>query len=209
MVDGRRVRGDRGDGGRRGRSSATAALRIGLALLVLGGTTGVAGCADPGAGSPTPSAVVESAAPSPAATLSDEEALRIAEETYRAYMDAEIAVVNDGGAQPERLDAMATVEFSEVKSRVISKAQNEHLRIEGKPSLELSSLQGVHIIDAVTSITIYTCVDVSGFRITGPDGTDVSGPDRVDRSRMVIRVDNSEISWKLAQAEPWSVSLAC
>jgi len=180
-----------------------------LALLVLGGTTGVAGCADPGAGSPTPSAVVESAAPSPAATLSDEEALRIAEETYRAYMDAEIAVVNDGGQHPEWLDVVASDQYQESKVRIIDRARGQGIRLEGKPVVDHFTLQGLIQSANVQRINFYFCVDISAYIVRGVDGVDLRDPNRPVRFPLSAFVDNSEGSWKLGGVEEWSGQSFC
>jgi hypothetical protein len=156
-------------------------------LLVAAGAVALiltmTGCGDPPPPvTPTPTS---SAAP---VFASDEEALAAAEESYRAYTEVADQIFHEGGADPDRLTAVATGDFLDA-----SIAGFENVREKGWHSIGHSTFDSLELqrIDSSPSgiVSAYLCGDVSGVEVVDSDGVSVVAADRPDRTYFEVIFD--------------------
>jgi hypothetical protein len=72
---------------------------------------------------------------------SDEEALQVATETYRAYLVVSDAILRDGGLEPERLRTIATTELAAQEAKGYNDFAVQGRRLVGETKLLKSRLQ--------------------------------------------------------------------
>ena len=150
-------------------------LSAAAAALLL---TSLAGCIDPGP--------VKTPVPTPSATpvfASDEEALAAAEAAYAAYLAVSDAILQEGGANPDRIDEVATPSVT-----VEEKKGFADFAEKGYVSIGATTFHGVQLESYETDpslvtdvVRIYVCTDSSGV-----DVRDVSGASIVPSDRDVL-----------------------
>lgn len=153
---------------RRRRSLALTAA--GVVALVL------SGCVGSPDSTPTPSPS-ESSSP---VFASDEEALAAAEAAYGRFLAVSTEVTNDGGANAERLDEVATGKALEDERAAAVRFGNDGLRTTGVIEFTFRDLQSNVLDEEGTAVvTIYVCDDLRGLDLLARDGSSLVAEGRV------------------------------
>ncbi|MBH0099470.1 hypothetical protein I6E68_10010 [Salinibacterium sp. NSLL150] len=149
----------------------------GVLLLVL-----LSGCV-PSDATPPPEQTASFVAP----YASDEEALAAAEEAYAEYSRVSDEILIEGGADPQRLGAVATGDFLNVSIEEMREFEAEGYRATGITTYSDLVLQryspGAGPIDI---IGLYLCSDVSGTDVLDAAGKSIIEPTRDDVSTMQV-----------------------
>ncbi|MDF0512427.1 hypothetical protein PX701_02215 [Agromyces sp. H3Y2-19a] len=156
------------------RPIATALAAAGLAGVLV---FGLSACS-PGPGpkpSPTPTASAEPI------FASDEEALAAAVKAYEAYDKVSDSIINDGGADPERIDAVVTARYApQLRDEFVAIAE-AGLRSSGVATVDSVSLVSNAERDGLATVSIYFCRDLSDARVLDKTGADVTPEGREER----------------------------
>ncbi|MFT4284557.1 MAG: hypothetical protein QM598_06970 [Protaetiibacter sp.] len=163
-----------------------------LAALLLGGCT----TPDP---TPTPPHTTD-AAP---VFASDEEALAAAEEAYGKYIATVDAILNDGGASPERLEPLVSAEIYANEVTGFAEIAENGWRGKGATQANLS-LQKYD----KSELTSYVCEDISGTDILDGDGKSVVKPNRQTLLPYVVTFDLHD-HLRILEKERWDGSSVC
>lgn len=143
----------------------TAAALSGLLVLAL------AGCTSP---EPEPT-------PTPGFS-SEEEAFAAAEETYRAYVDAENARRDD----PSAPDPQVLLTGQALATDIESKQRFDELGVHLVGPSEVASFAGQATSRDRTRVTAIVCVDSTGARLMDESGGDVTPADRDPMLGLVV-----------------------
>lgn len=168
--------------------------RLPLALLLAGLTLG--GCA-----TPTPMPTVPPATAEPV-FASDEEALAAAEEAYGAYMAAADAVINDGGAAPERIQPFVSEELFGQELGGYQILLENGWRGTGTSTFSLT-LQRFDDDEVV----VYACDDVSATDVVDASGNSVIRAGRASIVPYEVELDPHD-SMRIVRKELWGAG-AC
>ncbi len=142
----------------------------------------LAGCA----GTPAPE-------PSTSASLSDEEAFAVAEETYRAYVDALNEVDLADPATFEPVYALTTGELNAQDRESFSTWYAEGFTLTGEAGIRQVSLGSLDRSGNDLIVDLNVCYDVTAVDVLRPDGSSVVDPGRPDIQPLQIseKVDSS------------------
>ena len=154
-----------------------------LAALALGFLLAVSGCSSENPSyAPAPPPGNDGFAAEPL-FASDEEALEAAAAAYRAYYAVVDQILNDGGANPERLNSLVAPNILEIERVGYASFSEQGYRGSGSTSVDTVVLQQYNVMarPAQVLITIYACVDVSKTDAVGAKGTSVVVPNRQTR----------------------------
>ena len=141
-------------------------------------TLSLSGCIGAPAPAPTPSSST-SAEP---VFASDEEALAAAVEAYGLYSAVSAEVTADGGAEPGRVDSTVTEGYAVTLHEEFDALAELGLTIVGDTKIEDEGLTESGYDVEGAKVSIYFCRDVSGVRVIGADGVDVTPADRDERT---------------------------
>jgi hypothetical protein len=153
------------------RRIAAAGAAAGVLALVLSGCVGT----------PAPTSTPSASSPAPI-FASDEEALAAAVEAYELYSSASAEVTADGGAEAERVDPTVTQAYAVKLHDEFDALEDVGLTMVGTTKIEDAKLAESGYDEQGASVSIYFCRDVSGVRVIGEDGADVTPSDREDRT---------------------------
>ena len=170
---------------------------IAAALLLVG-------CTGTDAAPPETAPVTEAAspAPEPSPTLSDEEALRIAVETFQAYLDASVQVLDSGGDPNGVLESLSTEGMAEDRERTIQLAGEQDWSVSGTVEVFNEVLNRVLHQDGVVEIVIDACTDTSTTETLDADGTPTRPEDSDTLSAVEVLVIGSRDEFRLDKIEP-------
>ena len=147
-------------------------------------------------------------APTPSATpvfASDEEALAAAEAAYAAYLAVSDAIVQEGGAKPERIAPHVTEEQLPATLDGFKAFVDGGLRSTGA-----SAFDGMTIAQFdETTIDAYVCLDITNVRIIDATGTDVTRADRDNRLPLELGFEVSPTGLLIARSDAWSGNDFC
>ena len=169
---------------------------------------GLTGCVQP-----VPRVIPTSEPSSKPVFATDAEALAAAKKAYVAYLAVSDAVGNDGGKNAERLAPVVTKEWlpTELKSYVELAKSGEHLT--GSSSFTLFRQEQVsQSQQAVVTVVVYVCDDVTASRVINANGKDITPETREDIIPLQVTFANpSEGSTQLLVGgnKPWSGSNFC
>ena len=147
--------------------------RLPLALLFAASAFALTGC--------SPEAAVPSAPPSAEAEplfASDEEALAAAEAAYREYLTVVNTVLQEGGADPERIQPLVSDEVWADDLKGAERWQQDGLTSIGETTLEKSVLQQVISTESSTEVVSYNCLSNTGVDVLNDAGESVVSADR-------------------------------
>jgi hypothetical protein len=140
--------------------------------------------------------------PSPASTsdapfADEDEALAAAQETYEEFMAVANSIMAEGGASPERLDAIATPSVAAFEKRGFEKLVARDLKVGGTSIVTTAILQSYTptSTDGRGIVVSYFCVD--GSAVTVVDG---SGASVVDES--VPALTAFQVTFDLLETSP-------
>ncbi len=167
-----------------------------LALLVVA-SLALVGCVPGDQPAPSP-------APTEAAVFaSEEEALAAAEEVYGNYLATLDAIFEDGGENPERLLDFASPEVFEQEAAGFERFQSQKLRGLGASTFT-ARLQSY---EAIGSVTIYVCEDISNTDVLGHDGASVVAPDRTNQIPYEVTVAGTPL--RVVMRDVWPMGDIC
>lgn len=177
----------------------TAIIASALVALTLAGCTAGDSTAEPtdtasAAPSATPLAPGADAPGSEAYELpfaSDDAARDAATAHYEAYLATSIAILQDGGDNPERLQPLVTDEVYANELLGFERAQSEGFRFEGAPEL-LDTTFIERTLDestGVESVTITACISRETIEVVYDDGERVTIPGAAPRYARNIVID--------------------
>ena len=142
---------------------------------------------------------------------SDEEALAAAEAAYARYLAVSDQIAQDGGKNPERIDALAE---SAARDLVYASAQqyidaNAHL--VGSTVLSSVELQESQTsIDGRATISIYACVDVSNVDVINQDGDSLVTGSRPDKQAFEVLMAGASAGSLLVESQDvWTGESIC
>lgn len=155
-------------------------LAAGAVALVLTMT----GCGEP------PPHVTPTPTPSAAPVFaSDEEALAAAEESYAAYLAVSDEIFAEGGADSNRLAAVASGDFLEQSLAGFETVARNGWRSTGLSTFDSFELQSYDPSTRTDAVKVYVCDDVSAIDVLDADGVSVVSPDRPDRTLFEVSFD--------------------
>ena len=145
---------------------------------------------------------------------SDEEALAAAEEAYAAYLAVSDQILNEGGADPERIDEVVTPEISAIEKAGYLDLANAGLRTVGRTTFFGTVLQRFEAEPANGRdvVTVYLCSDVSGVDVLDAGGNSVVSPDRPPLTAFEVAFDLADggvMTLVVSREEPWPDSGVC
>jgi len=161
--------------------------------------------------------------PAPVATIaptgtplfsSDEEALAAAEEAYGAYLAVSGQILNDGGAQPERIDEVVADEIAAIEKAGYLDLANAGLRTVGRTTFYGTVLQRFEgePANGRDVVTVYLCSDVSGVDVLDSAGNSVVSPDRPPLTPFEVAFDLADGGFAtlvVSRKDPWPDSGVC
>jgi hypothetical protein len=159
-----------------------------------------------------PSAPIVTPAPAPSTApifASEEDALAAATAAYAAYVKVSDQVFMEGGAHPERLEAVATGEQLKADIAGYKTAAAKNVHSTGGTAFEHVTLQSLNdsSTDGRAVIAVYLCEDVSKVDVIDSSGTSVvstSRPSRVSYEVKFNSVPANSSHLLVAYKEPWS-----
>ncbi len=139
-------------------------------------------------------APVVTAAPTPHSTplfSSDEAALKAAEDAYAAYLKVSDQILADGGANPERIEQVATHSVFEQQKAGFSNFVDRGYKSIGMTKFDKISLQEYRprSPEGKGVISIYVCTDVSDVDVLDQSGRSVVSASRPDRTPFEVGFD--------------------
>lgn len=155
----------------------------GVLLLVL-----LSGCV-PSDATPPPEQTASFVAP----YASDEEALAAAEEAYAEYVRVSGEILEQGGADPERLETVVTGDFLASSIEGLREFEEAGKRQTGESKVGNAELQRYSPSGGSREIiTIYVCRNISGVDVLDSSGQSVVSPERDHSSIMQVTFDYVE-----------------
>ena len=127
--------------------------------------------------------------PTPTATplfASDEEALAAAEEAYGKFLSVSDEVFAEGGAQPERLQEVATGRQLEMDLDGYREVAEQKLRSVGTTTFGDAELQSRSEADGEVEVIVYLCEDVSGVDVLDSNGASIVLDSRPNETRYEV-----------------------
>jgi hypothetical protein len=144
---------------------------------------------------------------------SDEEALEAAADAYRAYYAVVDAILNDGGADPERLRDVAIDSVYEFQNDGFTSYLDSGYRSVGKTVVDSPVLQQFvwPVTRGENTITIYACLDFSSTDVLDKDGISVVDSNRQVRYPMEASFAQKQDSLELIVAgeDSWTGTNFC
>ena len=140
-----------------------------------------------------PSAPDASPTPEPSSTpvfASEEEALAAAEEAYAAYVAMSDLIFVEGGANAERMTAVATGAFLEATLSSFNEVQANGLHSTGGTVFRDVSLQS-YSPDSLSAdiVSVYVCEDISAVNVFDSAGQSIVSADRPDQTVFQVVFD--------------------
>ena len=112
---------------------------------------------------------------------SEEEAFAAAEETYRAYVDAE----NARRAEPDAPDPQVYLTGPALESDIESKQRFDELGVRLAGQSEVTRFEPQSVSDDLARVTAIICLDSTNARVVDEAGADVTPEDR-DATLMLV-----------------------
>jgi hypothetical protein len=162
-----------------------------------------------GCTSPEPTQTPSPAESTPAPVFaSDEEALAAAEKAYAAYLAMSDLIAQEGGANPERMEAVAVGEALRTAVVDLNEFGTNRVRAVGSTTFRVDSLESVSGTEPV-SVVIFVCDDVSSLDVVDGSGHSVVSPERPDVSPFRVEVLQTEGSTKVVSRLFWDGTTFC
>ncbi|WP_448006081.1 hypothetical protein [Agromyces bauzanensis] len=183
------------------RRQGAAVAAAGILALALGGCVGTPASTP----TPTPSASSEPV------FASDEEALAAAEAAYERFIAVSTNVTNDGGANAERLDAVAIGGALKDERAAALRFEEQGIRTAGVIAFTLADLQSVYTNEAGSAvITVYICDDLRGLDLLASDGSSMVAEGRVVDVPYTVELQGANADLlKVSEKELWERDNFC
>ncbi|MFN3707138.1 hypothetical protein [Microcella sp.] len=186
------------------RRSLTLRAAAVLAAAVLGAS--LAACSDTTRIPPAPTGT-DAAEP---LFASDEEALAAAVEAYEEFLAVSAAILQDGGADPERLRPLVSDEVYELESAGFQEARDSGLRLVGANELLHAELQQWSVTgDRSAEVITYVCLSNEEADIVDEAGESVVTEDRVTRLTFEVIIEFVSKDTLISSSAPWTGASVC
>jgi hypothetical protein len=170
----------------------SAGVVISTAVLVM------TGCASP---PPLPKSQETTSSES---TLTEEQALALAEDTYTKYLAVSDQIARDGGEGVERLAGLVSENQLLIERQDIELIASKKLRFEGSSRFHELKIQSYND-DQIIS---YLCLDLSDARLIDKNGNSVGSPMEIT-PLLVSFARQSSSGFVLSGSESWSGQNYC
>lgn len=140
-------------------------------------------------------------------TMTEEQALALAEKTYTEYLAISDQIARDGG---EGVDALSelTSEYFFVENKDLSEmVKQDGLRVEGKTIVDSFSLQNYS--QGSNVFTAYSCLRLSQIKVFDSSGVNVTPKDRLNDVPMEITFEVVDNKFQINESKVWSGSNFC
>jgi len=156
----------------------------------------------------TPTDPVVTPRPEPSATplfASEDEALAAATEAYAAYTAVSDAILNEGGINPERLEAVATGDDLEINLAAFRQSASQGVHSVGQTQFDSVVLQRVleQSDDGLEVVTLYLCEDVAGVDLLDSKGSSLVAPERPNRVPFEVSFSLQGGVLLVSRKDPW------
>jgi hypothetical protein len=129
-----------------------------------------------------------------------------ATEAYERFLATNDLVLSEGGAEPERMTAVAEADALEKALTDASDFSQSGLRLVGRTVFDSVNLQQA----SADTIAFYACDDVSQTDLLNVSGTSLVKPDRVTRSPWLITAKAStDETIRISKKELWAGENFC
>ncbi|MES2171526.1 MAG: hypothetical protein V4479_12525 [Actinomycetota bacterium] len=147
--------------------------------------------------------------PVPSATplfATDADALKAAEDAYAAYLKVSDQILADGGADPDRIDAVATPAVAKSDGVSFAKYRAQGLHAVGDIQFSGASLESYTPTAYESVVRIYVCVDVSETDVVDTGGRSVIDPGRqaVTPFEIAFNPEPGSSSLKVSSHDAWT-----
>jgi hypothetical protein len=173
----------------------SAGVVISLATVVL------TGCATPPQeiNQPKEATAIES-------TLTDEQALALAEETYSSYLVEYSKVIGDGSGDTQLISPYLTEERLRLEEEELKILSSEGLRIVGKPSFRSISISQI----STDSYQVSICLSGLDTKVIDSAGKDVTPASRPAELPLQVTMHlTSKSTFKISESQAWSGQNFC
>jgi predicted flap endonuclease-1-like 5' DNA nuclease len=141
----------------------------------------------------TPSASRTPKASAAPVFASEAEALAAATKAYAAYVKVSDEILADGGAGPERINAVATGAQLAADLAGFGSARKERIRSKGVTTFDSVTLQRYDRAQVENSLlSVYLCEDISNVEVLNDSGVSVVAAGRPNRVKYQIVFDRPE-----------------
>jgi hypothetical protein len=146
----------------------------------------------------SPEESIPSAAPTSARGegpfATDGDALAAAQKTYEEFMAVANQIMAEGGASPERLDAVAAPELAAAEKEGIEDFAARKLTVDGSSTVSAAKLQSYtpDAKDGLAIVRAYFCINVSAVEVLDENGASAVQPTRPDTTPFEVVFDLDE-----------------
>lgn len=143
---------------------------------------------------------------------SDEEALAVATDAYKAYLAMSDLIAQEGGKDPERIAPFVTEEALSEQVGQFEPYRDRSLRVSGESSFDEMTLQQLtETPPSRAEIGVYLCLDVSGVKVIDESGSDVTPSNRINRIPLEVGFEMTNENPKLLmnRSETWHGTNFC
>ncbi|MEX1077647.1 MAG: hypothetical protein WED09_00875 [Homoserinimonas sp.] len=138
---------------------------------------------------------------------SDEEALAAATEAYKAYLAMSDLIAQEGGKEPERIQAVAVRDaFADAMAGYEILGERQY-RSVGTSGISSTSLQRYSSAETSDVVAIYACLDLAGVDVLNHSGDSVVEDSRPDVQPFEVTFDLREdepAQLIVSSREPWA-----
>jgi hypothetical protein len=176
-------------------------------VIAVAATLALAGCVQP-----SPPVIPTSVPSTKPVFASDAAALAAAKKAFTGYVAASNAIGNDGGTNPQRIDAWVTPSRVKTEAAAFAKFAKSGDHLTGLATFSKFSLEQLRDSNGHVSLTAYTCDEVAGTRLVTSSGTDITPASRQDEIPLQVRFENKSNGSTVLLVEgsdPWSGSNFC
>ena len=124
----------------------------------------------------------------------DDDALAAAQKTYEEFMAVANQIMAEGGASPERLDAIAAPELAAAEKEGIDDFAARKLTVDGSSTVSAAKLQSYtpDAKDGLAIVRAYFCINVSAVDVLDENGASAVQPTRPDTTPFEVVFDLDE-----------------
>jgi hypothetical protein len=172
----------------------SAGVVISTAVLVM------TGCASP---PPLPKSQETTSSES---TLTEEQALALAEETYSSYLKVYSKLIAGGGGDISSISPFLTDERLKLEEQELKILSSEGLKIIGNPSFRSVSMNPI----SSDSYQLLICLSGKDTKVIDSSGKDVTPSSRPNELPMQVTMQlSSSSTFKISESQAWSGQNFC
>lgn len=139
-------------------------------------------------------------------TMTEEQALALAEETYSSYLEEYSKVIGDGSGDTRLISPYLTEERLRLEEEELQILSSEGLRIIGKPSFRSVSISQI----STDSYQVSICLSGLGTKVVDSSGKDVTPASRPAELPLQVTMQlTSNSTFKISESQAWSGQNFC